>query len=77
MSDPTYSNPSSEAKRRFYWMPKLDGYILRAFMLPFGILLFAFTLLFIIMDMYNDVGDFLDNKAGLLVSARYFLLKIP
>ncbi|MBR4253872.1 MAG: LptF/LptG family permease [Lentisphaeria bacterium] len=77
MSDPSYSNPSSETKRRFYWMPKLDGYILRAFMLPFGILLFAFTLLFIIMDMYNDVGDFLDNKAGLLVSARYFLLKIP
>ena len=77
MSDPTYSNPSSEVKRRFYWMPKLDGYILRSFLLPFGILLFAFTLLFIIMDMYNDVGDFLDNKAGLLVSAQYFLLKIP
>ncbi len=58
-------------------MPTLDGYILRSFLVPFFILLFAFSLLFIIMDMYNDVGDFLDHKAGLSVSVEYFLLKIP
>ena len=58
-------------------MPTLDGYILRAFLVPFFILLFAFTLLFIIMDMYNDVGDFLENKATVSVSVQYFLLKIP
>ena len=58
-------------------MPTLDGYILRAFLVPFFILLFAFTLLFIITDMYNDVGDFLDNKASLPVTIQYFLLKIP
>ena len=63
--------------RRFSWMPTLDGYILRAFLIPFFILLFAFTLLFIIMDMYNDVGDFLDNKASVSISVKYFLLKIP
>ena len=77
MSDPTSSNLPSGVPRRFYWMPVLDGYILRAFLVPFFILLFAFTLLFIIMDMYNDVSDFLDNKAALSVSAEYFLLKIP
>ncbi len=77
MSDSSTSIPPTEVPRKFYWMPTLDGYILRAFLVPFGILLFAFTLLFIIMDMYNDVGDFLDNKASVSVSVEYFLLKIP
>ena len=78
MSDPT-SNASSKygVPRKFSWMPTLDGYILRSFLVPFFILLFAFTLLFIIMDMYNDVGDFLDNKASVFVSVEYFILKIP
>ena len=76
MSD--YSSISnSGAARKFSWMPTLDGYIMRAFLVPFFILLFAFTLLFIIMDMYNDVGDFLDKKASVSVSVEYFLLKIP
>ena len=78
MSAPT-SNAISKygAPRKFTWMPTLDGYILRSFLVPFFILLFAFTLLFIIMDMYNDVSDFLDNKASVSVSVEYFLLKIP
>ena len=77
MSDTPSSTPSSGDARKFYWMPTLDGYIFRAFLIPFCILLFAFTLLFIIMDMYNDVGDFLDNQASVSVSVKYFLLKIP
>ena len=76
MSD--YSSISnSGAARKFSWMPTLDGYIMRAFLVPFFILLFAFTLLFIIMDMYNDVSDFLDNEASVRVSIEYFALKIP
>ena len=63
--------------RKFSWMPTLDGYILRAFLIPFFILLFAFTLLFIIMDMYNEISEFLDNKAPVSVAVRFFLLKIP
>ena len=77
MSEPTSKIPPSGVARKFYWMPTLDGYIMRAFLVPFFILLFAFTLLFIIMDMYNDVGDFLDKKASVSVSVEYFLLKIP
>ena len=76
MSDPS-SIQYSGAARKFSWMPTLDGYIMRAFLVPFFILLFAFTLLFIIMDMYNDVGDFLDNEAGVRTSIEYFVLKIP
>ena len=78
MSDPTSTDLSkSGTPRKFSWMPTLDGYIMRAFLVPFFILLFAFTLLFIIMDMYNDVGEFLDNKASVSVSVEYFILKIP
>ena len=77
MSDTITSHPLPGEGRKFSWMPVLDGYILRSFMIPFGILLFAFTLLFIIMDMYNEIGDFLDNKAPLSVSVRFFALKIP
>ena len=77
MSESSSNKPLSGVARKFYWMPTLDGYIMRAFLVPFFILLFAFTLLFIIMDMYNDVGDFLDNKASVSVSVEYFLLKIP
>ena len=77
MSDPKSTPHISHDGRKFTWMPVLDGYILRAFLVPFFILLFAFTLLFIIMDMYNEVGDFLDNKAEFSVSVLFFLLKIP
>ena len=77
MSDSTPSITAAGDGRKFSWMPVLDGYILRSFMIPVGILLFAFTLLFIIMDMYNEIGDFLDHKAPLSVSVRFFALKIP
>ena len=77
MSDSTQNLTAAGDGRKFSWMPVLDGYILRSFLIPFGILLFAFTLLFIIMDMYNEIGDFLDNKAPLSVSVRFFALKIP
>ena len=77
MSDSISQLPTSREGRKFSWMPTLDGYILRAFLVPFGILLFAFTLLFIIMDMYNEIGDFLDNKAPVSVCVRFFMLKIP
>ena len=77
MSDSSHILRSSGEGRKFSWMPVLDGYIFRSFMVPFCILLFAFTLLFIIMDMYNEIGDFLDNKAPLSVSVHFFILKIP
>jgi len=77
MSESTPNLSASGDRRKFTWMPTLDGYILRAFLVPFFILLFAFTLLFIIMDMYNEIGEFLDHKASISVSVRFFLLKIP
>ena len=63
--------------RTFVWLPKIDMYVLREFMVPFSILIFAFTLLFMIADLFNDLGDFLDAHSPLVIGARYFLLKVP
>ncbi|MBQ9338109.1 MAG: LptF/LptG family permease [Lentisphaeria bacterium] len=65
------------AKRTFFLLPTLDRYVLREFLIPFSILLFAFTFLFLIGDIFNDLSDFLEYKATFAVTARYFLLKIP
>lgn len=69
--------PQQTMERTFLWMSKLDGYVFREFMIPFLALLFAFTLLFLIADVFNDISDFLDNKAPLSLAFQYFFWKIP
>ena len=64
-------------KRTFWLLPTLDFYVFREFMIPFSILLFAFTFLFLIGDIFNDLSDFLDGKAPFAVTARYFIAKMP
>ncbi len=66
-----------QAKRTFWFLPTLDFYILKEFMIPFSILLFAFLFLFLIGDVFNDLGDFLDHKASFALGAKYFLYKMP
>ena len=64
-------------RRTFLLLPTLDLYVLREFMIPFSILLFAFTFLFLIGDVFNDLSDFLEYKAPFSVTARYFMAKMP
>ena len=64
-------------KRTFFFLPTLDFYVLKEFMIPFSVLLFAFTFLFLIGDIFNDLSDFLEYKAPFRVTARYFLVKMP
>ena len=54
-----------QAKRTFFYLPTLDGYIFREFMIPFSVLIFAFIFLFLIGDIFNDLNDFLDAKSSL------------
>ena len=63
--------------RTFFWLPILDFYILREFLIPFSVLCFTFTLLFLIGDVFNDLSDFLEYKASPLLAAKYFILKMP
>ena len=63
--------------RRWWFLPTLDYYILREFMIHMSVLMLAFVLLFVIGDVFNDLSDFLDAKSSLGVMANYFLLKLP
>jgi lipopolysaccharide export system permease protein len=66
------------AQRTFVWLPRIDLYVLKEFLTPFSILIFAFLLLFLLGDLFDDLSDFLDSKTSTLaVGVRYFLLKIP
>ncbi len=64
-------------KRKFMWMPGIDGYVFREFMIPFSILIFAFILLFLIADIFNDLNNFMDADAPMMMGVRYFILRIP
>ena len=67
-----------QAKRTFVFLPTLDLYVLREFLTPFSILIFAFLLLFLIGDIFNDLSDFLDSDhATIGVTIQYFFLKMP
>ncbi len=63
--------------RSWWFLPTLDYYILREFMIHFSVLMLAFVSLFIIGDVFNDLSDFLDVKASFSVICNYFLLKLP
>ena len=63
--------------RRWNFMPTLDGYIFREFMIKFTILLLVATILFLLSDVLHDLSDFLDNDAPMAMYVSYFLLKIP
>lgn len=64
-------------QRTFRWMPKLDFYVVREFLIPFSVLIFAFTLLFLIGDVFNDVDKFIDQETGAWLAIRYFAMKMP
>ncbi|MBO4304618.1 MAG: LptF/LptG family permease [Lentisphaeria bacterium] len=67
-----------QAKRTFVFLPTLDLYVLREFLIPFSVLIFAFLLLFLIGDIFNDLSDFLESKhATVGMAVKFFLLKMP
>lgn len=69
----------TEKGRSFFYLPILDWYIFREFMIPFSVLCITFTILFLIGDLFDDLPDFLGYKGsnGFLKAATYFILKIP
>lgn len=65
------------AQRTFLWLPRIDLYVLKEFLIPFSILIFAFLLLFLLGDIFDDLSDFLDSESAFSVGVRYFILKMP
>ena len=58
-------------------MPTLDRYVLREFIFPLVVLILGFTTLFLVGDLFNDLGDFLEHPSTLTQVITYFLLKVP
>lgn len=67
----------SSLKRKFAFLPILDKYILKEFLIPFFALIVAFTFLFLVGELLDDLKDFMDEGAAFSETARYFLLKLP
>lgn len=60
-------------------MKIIDRYVLKQFLIPFGYLLFGFCLLYIIVDLFDRFGDFVEAKVpftDVMVYYGYFLFKV-
>lgn len=63
--------------RRWFPLWKLDGYILREFLIKYVILLLVFVILFILNDVYNDISTFLEANASGKEIIAYLAYKLP
>ncbi len=58
-------------------MTRIDRYILRQFVLTAFFSLIAFMVLFVVVDMMENLDDFLDKQAGLSIILTYYLYFLP
>ena len=64
-------------KRRWFPLWKLDGYVLKEFLIKYSILMLVFIMLFILSDIYRDISDFLDAEASWKEIGLYLLYRLP
>ena len=67
----------STVPRRWFPLWRLDGYILREFLIKYSILMLVFIILFILGDVFDDIQDFLDARADWRQIVLYLLCKLP
>ncbi|HEV8537582.1 MAG TPA: LptF/LptG family permease, partial [Bacteroidota bacterium] len=58
-------------------MTRIDRYYLRQFLLTALFALLAFIILFVVIDMMENLDDFLDRQATIGIIARYYFYFIP
>ncbi len=63
--------------RRWFPLWTLDGYVLREFLTKYIILMLVFVVLFILSDIYRDIGDFLDANASWREITVYLIYRMP
>lgn len=72
------TSATDKAKFKKFGLQKiLDLYIFREFMLPFFVLIMGFTILFLVGDIFNDLGDFFEHPSTMKQIVTYFALKMP
>ncbi len=55
----------------------LDRYLLKQYVLTVLFALLAFVVIFVVIDMMENLDDFLDRSAGVAVVARYYFYFMP
>jgi len=63
--------------RRWFPLWKLDGYILREFLIKYCVLLLVFAILFMLNDVYHDISEFLEAKSPWTDVVCYLAYKLP
>ncbi|MCX7819738.1 MAG: LptF/LptG family permease [Kiritimatiellae bacterium] len=58
-------------------MKLLDRYLLRRFFAPLVVCCAAFTMVYVVFDLFNNLSDFLQGRASLPSLLLYYLLLIP
>ncbi len=58
-------------------MTKIDRYVLRQFIVTAAFALLAFTIIFVAIDMMENLDDFLDRNATTPIIAAYYLYFTP
>ena len=64
-------------KRRWFPLWKLDGYILREFLVKYAILMLVFCVLFVLSDFYQEVSDFVNSRTPWRSVVLYLLYRLP
>jgi lipopolysaccharide export system permease protein len=55
----------------------LDRYVLREFSLFFALGLIGFIAIFVVVDAFEKIGTFLNNRAPFGLVARFYLFRVP
>ncbi|MCI7643385.1 MAG: LptF/LptG family permease [Lentisphaeria bacterium] len=63
--------------RRWRYLPTLDWYVFREFIVKFSILVLVFIILFLLGDVLNCLSDFLGSGAPMSQIVLFFSLKMP
>ena len=64
-------------KRRWGFLPRLDMYVMREFLVKWSILILVFVLGFIMGDVFDSLSDFLDADAPWSLTISYFAMRLP
>lgn len=58
-------------------MKIIDRYLLRQFLVPLGYCFAAFTMVYVIFDLFNNLTDFIQGRTPFLAVLRFYLMVIP
>lgn len=58
-------------------MKIIDRYMLRSFLAPLAYCLLAFALVYVVFDLFDNLGDFLAGDTSILLVAKYYLILLP